>query len=193
MPKNINKNEIFDACIKGVETAHKNYEKWTGGWSARYAPESLTQVEVARELARIGCPAVSLEDMIVDIIRHAQGETKGKLPRNSLGRVDITVWHESSEPRFAIEIKKAGRSSALKDDVKRLGKLVDRCHKLQAGILVVLTSAVNAETVESRLDNMASDNKIELVKRSEIFKSKNKSEKSMHIGAAAYLVRSSHR
>lgn len=140
MPKNISLETVVDSCISGFEEANKNYKEWTGGWSARTAPEFLSQVEIAKVLAKIS-HAVSLEDKTKDIISIAKGETRGRSPRNNLGRMDITVWHASSEPRFAIEIKKANTPSKIGNDIRRLGQLVDKCPKLQAGIMIVISGA----------------------------------------------------
>lgn len=157
--------KVVESCIDGFEEANLSYIEWTGGWSARTAPEFLSQVEIAKALAKIS-PAVSLEEKIRDIIANAQGETKGKLPRNNHGRVDITVWHASSEPRFAIEIKKANTPSKINGDICRLDQLVDRCANLQAGLMIVITGAVKEETLESRFNAMERDLRLELLKKS---------------------------
>jgi len=188
MPKNIHSKKIYRACINGFLNANKNYEKWTGGWSARHAPESLTQVEIARELIRIGIPSVTLEDLVIDIIWDAQGEKRGRIPRNSLGRIDITGWHKSNEPRFVIEVKRTNRISTIESDVKRLLKVVNRCKKLSKGILVVLTSAKTQKTIEKRLVNFAEENDIVLVEKSEFIASKNKSDINVYICCGVYVV-----
>lgn len=192
MPRNISLAKVVEACIDGFEEANRNYIDWTGGWSARTAPEFLSQVEIAKALAKV-CPAISLEDKTQDIILNAQGETRGKPPRNILGRVDITVWHASSEPRFAIEIKKANTPGKIKNDIRRLGQLVDRCAKLQAGIMIVITGSVNEGTLDSRFSAMEKELRLKLSKKSEYIQATNKRDKSIYVGAAVFIVKSKHR
>jgi hypothetical protein len=177
---------VFKDLIMPIKTM----PLWSGGLSAKTAPESLTQVEISRELIKIKCPFVTLEEKVVDVIGYAGGEKRGKSPRNNSGRVDITIWHESYEPRFAIEVKKTSTPSGIASDVKRLRQLVNRCPKLQQGIMVVITGAINEETINHRFSTMAEENEIKLARISPFRIATNKSSRVIYVGAAVFTINS---
>lgn len=188
MPNNVPLTNILDACVEGFKVANKDYETWSGGLSAKTAPESLTQIEIARKLADI-CPFVTLEEKVQDIIFMTQGQARGKLPRNSsLGRVDITTWHESYEPRFVLEVKKASSPNGINDDVRRLKQLVDRCAKLQAGIMVVVTGAINSKTIKKRFELMEREYCFKSVQCGEHYLSTNKKGREIHVAVRIFIA-----
>jgi hypothetical protein len=188
MPKNISRNEIVNICFNGVEQARKRYEIWSGGWSLRSAPESLTQVVVAEILAK-KLPYITLEDKVSYLI-DMSGAKKGVIiPGNKLGRVDITLWNQNSTPRMVIEIKKTSGKKSISDDTHRIKKLIERCPSIQAGIVVAITHASKKGTLAKRFDDISKESCITEYSLSPVTETVSKKDKHVYFGCACYVVK----
>lgn len=184
----LSQNLVVEACLSGIKVANKEFEKWTGGWSARYAPESLTQTEIARQLHNKGCPGVYLEDSVEDLIFNSGGDMDGEIIRNKKGRVDISVWNNSLKPRYVIEIKRANSVDRLSKDIERMDKILQRCPTIKRGFQVVLTSAHRENTIHERIS------KIEDVYESQVrgktmFNSTNKKNKDVFVAGIVLMIK----
>lgn len=159
--------EIIASCLSGVRTAAKKYAEWSGGVSLRSAPESITHIFIAKNLAktlpkkRKGSKLITLEEKPSDLIRASGRSTETRKNKNGRdrieGRVDITVWSEKEQPWLIIEVKRHSGHRSINDDVERIRTLFKDCPSIKAGFIVVVTQATNEDTLPTRFDKMAKE------------------------------------
>lgn len=185
MPRNISKKIIIDCCIAGVVNAEECYSDWSGGDSAAHAPESLTQVEIARCLANKEIPYITLEQSIGSILGTC-GEGKDEEIRN--GRVDIVVWHKQpAVPRILIEVKKITNKLSIATDADRLMKLVGACDKVQIGIIVGYALAESQDTLDAKFNK--SCNGLEIIAMQTDIESNSRNRDHRYLGIVCYQVK----
>lgn len=130
MPK-ISRQAIANKIINGIENAHKEHDKWSGGkWLSR-APEYLMTTNIARSLTTIDCNNyVTLEHSPRSLLRDSGALTKGRLNNNirADGRVDIVLWWGKADaPRTVIEVKNnVGTYAHIKCDIDRVVALLKK-------------------------------------------------------------------
>lgn len=146
--------DIQESCLRGVNNAFESYYKWSGGLSLSKAPESFIQSEMARELAKVS-PYVTLEDTVRSVLKAGDALSKGRLPRNRKGRIDIITWYENESPRILVEIKMAWQRNAINKDATRLRQILSRGGSYQEAIIVVYTSAGKPQTIDNRFKTIA--------------------------------------
>ncbi len=148
MPASIAIPQIVDAAMRGIDTAQKDFEKWTGGDSwLEDAPEYLSTVYVARELARLkGKKYLYLEVKPKDVLKDAHAVVPGPVPKGirEKGRVDIVLYWGNGYPRAPIELKGWVRGyETIAADMKRLEGLIHHGadkSKLQFGLMAFYTA-----------------------------------------------------
>jgi hypothetical protein len=143
----ISKAQCAQAVIKGIEDAHRNYEKWSGDWLWQ-GPEYLINTHVAERLASLdGTCYVTLESRVKEMLKVAgvssAGAPKKALRRN--GRFDIVLWWANGTPRAVIEAKNGVWSFAnIEHDVARVAAAVSKLRtksQIHFGAVAFYTSA----------------------------------------------------
>lgn len=133
--------DIASICLNAVKRASREYLKWTGGeLGLSQAPEGFLRAEIARALAK-RFKYVTMEQKARDVIEYAGARLRGKLPRNSGGRIDVITWWKKDEPRHLIEVKKVWSRAGFAADAKRLRLLLTRGGSMREGLIVAYTSA----------------------------------------------------
>ena len=138
-------DKIVGNTLAGIAKAHKDYERWTGGYWLCDAPEYLITTYIARQLTtyRGHKYYVTLENNTRAAINDAGGMRKGR-PRRDLrlqGRFDILLWWAKDTPRAIIEVKK--HISAFKhisEDVSRICSTLEQENDIRAGLVAYYTS-----------------------------------------------------
>lgn len=147
MAGRISRNAIAQKALAGMEKAHQQYVKWSGGSWLQHAPEYLATISIAQQIGELdGAKYITLEHSPWDILGEAGAMGRGRLHRDIRvnGRFDVVVWWASGRPRMPIEVKlQVTTISKILDDVKRIGKVVERKAELttiQSGLIVYYTS-----------------------------------------------------
>ena len=153
MPKQVAASAIIEASIRGIANAQKDFEAWSGGdWLWR-APEYLSTVYVARELARLdGAKYVVLENSAKLALAEAGATAPGPLHSciRANGRFDLLMFWGNATPRVPIELKCYVRKySDIAADVQRLEKVVHRGRAkstIQFGMVAFFSSTMDSRT-----------------------------------------------
>ena len=121
---------IIEKTLSGICKAQKDYKDWSGGWWVWQTHEYVQTVYIAREImkgvAKSGRPGsmyLKIEDEVGANIAMSRGPGSGKISRKARvsGKVDITLFKASGDPRAFIEVKrKVKTSSELKNDISRI-------------------------------------------------------------------------
>lgn len=138
-------DKIVSNTLAGIAKAHKDYERWTGGYWLWDAPEYLITTYIARQLTTYRGHAyyVTLENSVRDAINDAGGFRRGR-PRRDLrlqGRCDILLWWAKDTPRAIIEVKKQiSDFKHISDDVARICSNLDNNNDIHTGLMAYYTS-----------------------------------------------------
>lgn len=147
MGRQLSIEAVAKAALRAIEKAHKDYISWSRGYWLWTAPEYLSTVYIAREIARHQTkPFVMLEHSPNEAIKAAGAKGRGKLPKEirANGRFDILLcWHDE-KPRAPIEVKGYVNSiKPLEKDLQRIHKILHRNKtksSFQFGMIVFHTS-----------------------------------------------------
>ena len=143
--------------MKGIATAQKDFESWSGGSWLWEAPEYLSTVYVARELARLkGTKFISLENNAKRALKDAGAIAHGPLHKHirANGRFDILLFWANEKPRAPIEVKGwVKQYKTIAADMRRLEEVIHRAKdksSFQFGLMVFCTSTVNDTTFTAK-------------------------------------------
>ena len=133
MSRAIAMKKIISSIHKGIERAHTNYEKASGGdWLWR-APEYYSTTYVFDEIAKnLYGETLRLEMKPIEVLEHSGGIGKGTLSkRMQRGRIDIVLNYSTPinepKPRGIIELKKQAYSiEQISSDLKRIREALIR-------------------------------------------------------------------
>lgn len=168
MPAQISVDKLINATLKGLMNAQNEYETWSGGYWLGAAPEYLSTVYVAREIAKLDGPKfLTLETSARYAIEDAGAKGRGKLHRKirANGRFDILLGWANDKPRAPIEIKGYVQDiDKIADDIKRIEKVINRKKEdssFQFGMVTFHTSCCDTkeftakERIERRISSIA--------------------------------------
>lgn len=161
-PKNIQK-----AVGRGIETARRRYERWSGDEDLWWAPESTIVNCVADSISRLSTRQHPLYLTLEQGIGGLHPNRRGKPPRNASrqGRYDITLWwgykaDVETSARVVVEIKN-GRSMIAGDvwqkDILRIIGAVSGASSIRMGVFAYYWSDKTRANVENRLTNRKED------------------------------------
>lgn len=163
-------SEIVQGALNGVVKAQKSYAEWSGGEWLWQAPEYVTTVFVAQEIAKLdGAKYVTVEHGTKSAMTEAGAIGQGKLHHKirAGGRFDILLWWADETPRAPIEVKcQVVNVEKIKADMQRLEEVVLRKKEdstFQFGMMVFYTSCNDnngftaKEILEKRLENIEAD------------------------------------
>lgn len=170
MPAQVSMSKVVSGALNGVAKAQKAYAAWSGGEWLWNAPEYMSTVFVAQEIAKLdGVKYVTVEHGTKSAMEDAGAIGRGKL-HNKIragGRFDILLWWADGLPRAPIEVKcQVVSVEKIKADLHRIEKVVHRNKKdssFQFGMLVFYTSCRKhkgfsaKEILEKRLENINAD------------------------------------
>ena len=157
MPRQIAKDKIVDAVVRGVEDSQHFYEQCSGDCWLWEAPEYLLSTSVAKRLHKLkGAKYVTLESNVHHMLKDAQATTLGA-PKKSLrknGRFDAVVWWGNGSPRAAVELKNNVWSYfQLRKDVKRINSVVQQNKNdssFQFGLVAFYASCMDSTRTKAR-------------------------------------------
>jgi hypothetical protein len=163
-------SEIVKGALNGVVKAQKNYAEWSGGEWLWQAPEYMTTIFVAQEIAKLEGPKyVTVEHGAKSAMTDAGAIGKGRLHSKirAGGRFDILLWWADETPRAPIEVKcQIVSTEKIKADLQRIENVVLRKKEdssFQFGMMVFYTSCNDSkgfsakEILEKRLLNIEAD------------------------------------
>lgn len=167
MPGQIPIPNIVDATIAGIESAHKQYQKWSGGQWLWEAPEYLITTSIALKIFNLeGNKYITLENGASDAIKDAGARGRGKLHNHirETGRVDIVLWWANETPRAIIEVKnQINHHGQYRHDITRIEKFLRRgsdTSTLQFGLFAFYDSAMDGK---QKTSNEKVDDKLKSV------------------------------
>lgn len=190
MPSSISRKMVTDLCHEGVEDARKKYETWSGGWSLRVAPESLTQASIAEKLAT-SSPYVTLEDKITYLLKMSRAMNPHSIPGGKNQRADITLWNGNSTPRFVIEVKKLSGNDCCSRDAARLRWIISRCPSISAGFVVAITHAVEKHTISKKFQSIGKKISASYEENISSSQAYSKMNRYVYFGCACFLITAS--
>ena len=140
--------KITDAIIDGIETAHEQYEEWSGGDWLTLAPEYLITSYIAEKIGDIeGAKYITLESGVKRTMSDAGALSRGRLSNKTRpnGRFDILLWKGNEEPRAIVEVKNAVYTyRKIKADIQRTCEVLSKNStksSLQFGVIAFCTDA----------------------------------------------------
>lgn len=157
MSASISITDVVDASMKGIAAAQKDFQSWSGGSWLWEAPEYLSTVYVARELAHLkGSKFVSLENNAKRALDDAGAIAHGPVHKHirANGRFDVLLFWANETPRAPIEVKGwVKQYKTIAADMKRLEEVIHRAKdksSFQFGLMVFYTSTVDDKTFTAR-------------------------------------------
>jgi hypothetical protein len=167
MPANVSMDEITQAALQGIIKAQHEYADWSGGEWLWHAPEYVSTVFVAKEVAsQGGAKYVTVENSAATAMDDAGARGRGRLSRKirENGRFDILLWWANGFPRAPIEEKRQVTGiEKISADLQRIEKVVRRKQdesSFQFGIVIFYSSCCDdknisaAEKLEQRLKSI---------------------------------------
>ncbi|MDA8010033.1 MAG: hypothetical protein MPK62_06190 [Alphaproteobacteria bacterium] len=115
------REDVVNAILSGIQKAHKDYYRMSGGLWMWHGPEYWVTTYVAKALWKIcGDGTVVAEEGSSKMMKGA-GRKQGRPSQIVRGkRFDIALYFANGEPRAPIEIKNQGSSEGVLKDVKRM-------------------------------------------------------------------------
>lgn len=154
MPHQIAIPQIVDAAMKGIATAQKDFENWSHGWWLGHAPEYLSTVYVARELARQNI--INLEQNAKRALKDAGAIARGPMHNHirASGRFDILLFWANETPRAPIEVKGwVKQYQTIAADMRRMEAVIHRAKNkstFQFALMVFFTSVSSDRTFTAK-------------------------------------------
>lgn len=115
---------ISKAIISGIEKAHEDYRRMSGGYWVWTAAEYMLTTYIAKELSDMrGAKFVTVESNGLSSMDHAGAIAPGPKPSKARlsGRFDILLWWGKAKPRAVIEVKnQPGGPSCWYHDIDRI-------------------------------------------------------------------------
>lgn len=143
---------ISGAIISGIEKAHEDYRKMSGGYWVWTAAEYMLTTYIAKELSEMeGAKFVTIESNGSSSMEHAQAIAPGPKPLKARlnGRFDILLWWGKSQPRAVIEVKnQPGGPSTWYHDIERITsvlKISRETSSIKFGAFAYYYSAADGE------------------------------------------------
>ena len=144
----IDVGEVAAAAKRGLVSAQRTYESWSGWWWA--PPEYVGTMGVAKAVHRLeSVKWVTLEQNVRDVLREARGgigRPAKDLPKQ--GRFDIVVWG-AGKPQGVIEVKTRGYSKVV-GDVERVCNAVKNAKGIRWGLVAYLYAWGDGEEKEGK-------------------------------------------
>lgn len=144
----IDVQEVAAAAKRGLVSAQRTYESWSGWWWA--PPEYVGTMGVAKAVHRLeSVKWVTLEHNVRDALREARGgmgRPAGNLSKQ--GRFDIVVWG-AKKPQGVIEVKTRGYST-LVQDVARVCNAIENAKGIRWGLVGYLCAWSDGEIKEGK-------------------------------------------
>lgn len=157
MPRGISNEEVADKIIRGIVKAQNKYKKWSSNelWLG-YAPEYLMTCCIAESLASDKNCFVELETPVGNIIKKLDVKKNKPMERKN-GRVDISLYYQSSKLKSVIEVKSPVYCyNTIKKDIKRLCSIKEIGHEIGHNVTNYMAcfmwSEGNGEKLESKME-----------------------------------------
>lgn len=151
--------KIVKGALDGVVKAHKAYMQWSGGGWLWEAPEYMTTIFVAQEIAMIdGAKYVTLEHSAKGAINDAGAKGRGKLHSKirADGKFDMLLWGTDILPRVPIEVKGQVTSiTKIRNDLLRIDKALHRkkdASSFEFGMLIFYTALDDSNGVGAKVN-----------------------------------------
>jgi len=159
----IGKDEILEACIKGIKKSFAEYIEWSSNEWLWNAPEYLLTINIAKELWKIKKDAkfITLEDNVKSTLKNANASIKDGL-KNTVrgdGRSDIVFCWGKGTPRGVIEVKNAiYQKKHIQEDLDRIYGILEKESDIEFGVTTfyIDNHFVNGgakEKIEDRIEN----------------------------------------
>ena len=159
----IGKDEILEACEKGIKKSFAEYFEWSSNEWLWNAPEYLLTINIAKELWKIkkDTKFITLEDNVKSTLKKANASIKDGL-KNTVrgdGRSDIVFWWGKGTPRGVIEVKNAiYQKKHIQEDLDRIYGILEKESDIEFGVTTFYIDRhfVNGnakEKIEYRIEN----------------------------------------
>lgn len=147
---------ISGAIISGIEKAHEDYRRMSGGYWIWTAAEYMLTTYIAKELSDMeGAKFVTIESNGISAMDHAGAIAPGPKPGKARlnGRFDILLWWGKAQPRAVIEVKnQPGGPSTWFHDIERITsvlKISREKSSIKFGVFAYYYSAVDGELLSA--------------------------------------------
>lgn len=143
---------ISGAIISGIEKAHEDYQRMSGGLWVWTAAEYVLTTYIAKELSDMqGAKFVTVESNGQSSMDHAGAIAPGPKPSKARlsGRFDILLWWGKAQPRAVIEVKnQPGGPSGWFHDIERITSVLRISREkssIKFGVFAYYYSAADGE------------------------------------------------
>ena len=137
----VDRREIRNAILDGVQVANRRYENWSrGGWLSDSGVEGHVVSTIAEKLYRpvSGKGSIAMEMSFGSIRKWSEARNPQGRPRKNLkarNRADIVVLTEEWRPACVIEVKRVWHEENCLKDLRRIRDLILRCGRHKNGLL----------------------------------------------------------
>ena len=169
---------ISGAIISGIEKAHEDYRRMSGGYWVWTAAEYMLTTYIAKELSEMeGAKFITVESNGLSSMDHAGAIAPGPKPCKARlnGRFDILLWWGKAKPRAVIEVKnQPGGPSGWFHDIERITsvlKIGREKSSIKFGVFAYYYSATDGTQLSAEEKVLNKFNRVEAHVRETIPKS----------------------